>query len=151
MVRAIWEFEHPRTQVWDAITDPDQWPVSVRGFRPELGAKFVIGSMPAVGTGYAGTLECHVVELAAGEFISVDSFAPKNCGPGTHWRLTGELYERDCGTSAVTNIYGVDTQDPEQRILLHLVSRVIFWIYGQAGEDLDEMKRPTRSLPNAVR
>lgn len=105
--------------------------------------------MPTVGTGYAGTLECQVVEVAAGEFISVDSFAPKSCGPGTHWRLTGELYERGC--AAVTNIYGVDQQDPEQRILLHLVSRVIFWIYGHAGEGLDEMKRPTRMLPNAVR
>lgn len=118
--------------------------------------------MPLVGTGYVGRLDCEVAEVKSHEMISVDAFASRCSGPSTHWRLSGELFDnRGDGTSAVTNIYGVDRDDPDQRVLLNVISWVIVWIYGHAGDDLDHpsrrlparvdgMKRPTHRRPNKI-
>lgn len=147
MVRAIWEFGHPRTQVWEELLDSSRWPVAVPMFQPETGAKFTVGSMPLVGTGYTGALDCEVTEVKRCEMIAVNIFAPKHSGLITHWQIGGELRDNRDGTSAITNIYGVDRDDPDQRVLLNVVSWIIVWIYGHAAEDLDH---PGRRLPMRV-
>lgn len=138
MPRLVWEYDHPRESVWAAIMDAELWPVGFVDFSPTVGAEFRSKLIPTAGTTYTGTLLCEVLEAVDYQILSVRIVAPRRDDtPPTVWEIRSELTDRDAsGTSATTNVYGTNADDPDERILLNVLGAVARWIYGYAEKTL---------------
>ncbi|MFV8310453.1 hypothetical protein [Mycobacteroides chelonae] len=134
MTRVVWDYEgYTRQQVWDVLLNAHTWPIGVRSFRPEMDKNFVCGWLPLVGTRYIGMTHCRVTAVKIWRYLTVDVVVPRASGDATKLVIRSELHElRPLKISAVTDIYGLDTSDREQLILIRMIKTIVVWIHGHA-------------------
>lgn len=114
------QFPYHQHQIWAALHNPNVWwNPPVAPFKLIEGHRYRIPTPPIPGTLYAGLSEFYVAHVASQESVTAQYTLARHSRGPVRFAYTFALRVHDTGTLLTATIDGLDSDSPDERILLH--------------------------------
>ncbi|WP_109559271.1 SRPBCC domain-containing protein [Mycobacteroides saopaulense] len=127
-------------RLWDVMFDPDMWSVNTQGFAPSVGRRFVIKDPPVLSTRFTGCFQCVVTDVQLCQRLEFAAQALTWSGPPTALIATFEFVELPGETHCTFTVCGVDSHDPAERLLDHIITESIYWGFHYINRRLERQR-----------